>query len=129
VRPFLRGGKPRVYMPTTAAPWQDRIALAIRPFLPSSPYVGAVEIDVTFYFARPKGHYGSGKNAAALKQNAPRHHTSRTDVDNLLKSLLDAMTHCAVWRDDAQVVTLKVRKRFATGSAGAQLVVRPALED
>lgn len=125
VRPFLSKGKPRVFMPSTAAPWQDRIALAVRPFLPETPELGAIEIDVTFFFARPKGHF----NKKGLRPVAPRHHTSRTDVDNLLKSLLDCLTHCALWRDDAQVVTLKVRKRYASPTPGAMLLVRDALED
>lgn len=114
VRPFLCRGKPRVFMPSTAAPWQDRIALAIQSHMPPTPALGPFEIDVTFMFLRPKSHAG----AKGLRASAPRHHTSRTDVDNLLKSLFDALTHCGLWRDDAQVTQVLVRKKWAaTGGA------------
>lgn len=37
-------------------------------------------------------------------------HTARPDADNLVKSLLDALTRAGVWADDAQVWDLRVRK-------------------
>lgn len=37
-------------------------------------------------------------------------HTERPDADNLVKSILDAMTRARVWVDDAQVFDLRVRK-------------------
>lgn len=123
VRPFLRGGKPRVYMPTTAAPWQDVIALAVREFMPATPTTDPVSVHVVFAFLRPQSHF---RKSGAVKPAAPPHHVSRTDVDNLLKSLLDALTHCGLWRDDAQVTDLVVRKRWTLGAAGATLRVGPS---
>jgi len=38
------------------------------------------------------------------------------DVDNLAKSVLDALTDCGCWDDDAQVVGLIVTKVIAAGS-------------
>ncbi len=38
----------------------------------------------------------------------------RRDLDNLNKSLLDAITHSGLWRDDSQVDDLRIR-RFKTG--------------
>ena len=35
----------------------------------------------------------------------------RRDIDNILKSLLDAFTHGGLWKDDSQVVGLSIRKR------------------
>lgn len=37
-------------------------------------------------------------------------HTERPDADNLVKSILDAMTRACVWVDDAQVFSLRVDK-------------------
>ncbi len=34
----------------------------------------------------------------------------RRDLDNLLKSLLDSLTHAGVWQDDSQVVDLRISK-------------------
>lgn len=34
----------------------------------------------------------------------------RRDLDNILKSLLDSMTHAGVWEDDSQIEDLRIRK-------------------
>jgi len=34
----------------------------------------------------------------------------RRDLDNLLKSLLDAITHAGIWDDDSQVKHLEIRE-------------------
>ena len=39
----------------------------------------------------------------------------RRDLDNLLKSLLDSLTHAGVWQDDSQVVDLRISKAQGTG--------------
>lgn len=39
----------------------------------------------------------------------------RRDLDNLLKGLLDAMTHAGLWLDDSQVVDLRIRKAPTIG--------------
>ena len=64
-------------------------------------------------FARPAGHFGSGKNAHRLKPSAPKWPTSRANGDrtNLLKSIEDALTG-VVWHDDSQVVDGPVRKAY-----------------
>lgn len=39
----------------------------------------------------------------------------RRDLDNLLKGLLDALTHAGLWLDDSQVVDLRIRKAPTIG--------------
>lgn len=34
----------------------------------------------------------------------------KRDLDNLCKSLFDAMTHAGVWQDDSQINTLLIRR-------------------
>lgn len=41
---------------------------ACAPFIPEVPLLGPIEASITFYFSRPKSHYGSGKNAEKLKE-------------------------------------------------------------
>ena len=53
----------------------------------------------------------------------------RRDLDNLLKGLLDALTHAGLWLDDSQIVDLRIRR--ASPVKGGQLVVsvQPMLQE
>lgn len=63
---------------------------------------GPIELTARFYFARPKSHFGSGKNAGVLKASAPRIHAQSPDLAKLLRSLEDAITG-VLWKDDKLV--------------------------
>ena len=78
-------------------------------------FEGPVKVDVVFYLPRPKGHYGTGRNAMVLKPSAPHVPTTKPDGDKLLRSTLDALTSAGVYRDDSQVTDLHARKRYADG--------------
>jgi len=82
---------------------------------------GAVELDVTFYLARPKKFLT--KKFAAL--DVP--HLTRPDADKALRLVSDALTKI-VWRDDAQVTDLHARKRYAAAGEfpRVEIVVREA---
>ena len=69
---------------------------------------GPVEVRVTFRLPRPAGH--SGKRG--LLASAPAFPVRKPDADKLGRALLDALTG-VVFLDDAQVVDLVVRKRYA----------------
>lgn len=86
---------------------------------------GPVQIDAGFYLPRPKSHYGTGRNAAVLKESAPALVSSKPDIDKLSRALLDALTGIA-YRDDAQVVRLSVVKRYAEQGAGTFITVEGA---
>jgi len=78
------------------------------------PIDAAVEVTVVFRFLRPKGHYGTGRNAHVLKPSAPRWPTSKAlgDADKLARSSLDALTEAGVFVDDSLVVDLRSVKRY-----------------
>lgn len=61
-----------------------------------------IDLTARFYFSRPKGHYGSGRNASSLKASAPVIHAQSPDLAKLLRSLEDSLTG-VTWRDDRQV--------------------------
>lgn len=81
------------------------------------PMTGPLEVALMFRLPRPKGHFGTGRNAAQLKPAAPAWPSSKPDLDKLIRAVLDACTSI-VWVDDAQVVCLVVDKRYA--EAGQQ---------
>ena len=75
------------------------------------PIAGPVEVTVTFRFARPAGHYGTGRNADTVRPSAPAHPTGgKGDIEKLVRAVHDALTAAGVWRDDAQVVRLNAAK-------------------
>jgi Holliday junction resolvase RusA-like endonuclease len=80
---------------------------------------------IEFRMPRPKGHYGSGRNADALKPSVPREHVCTPDLDNLIKAVMDAMTVSGWWVDDSQVVEFgRMSKRWASkGDAGATITI------
>ena len=102
-----------------------------------SQYSGAtitepVAVCCTFLFNRPKGHYGTGRNAGRLKPSAPRHLTSsfNGDIDKLLRALLDAISVKAggsLISDDSLVTELMANKRYCEEGElpGAYLTVKP----
>lgn len=66
---------------------------------------------VTFFTPRPKCHYGTGRNAGKLKDDAPQYPTGRPDVLKLARAVEDALTG-VVWADDAQIVDEILAKRY-----------------
>ena len=86
-------------------------------------------VEIIFYFARPKSHFGTGKNAEKLKPSAPIHCTSSLhgDIDKLCRSTLDGLAHRSggcVLRDDSLVVRLLCNKRYATAHETPGALVR-----
>lgn len=108
-------------------PWRQDVRAAAADAIDSHAWeapAGAVLVSITFYLQRPKGHYGSGRNAGTVRPTAPRSPAVKPDVDKLVRSTLDALTEAGVLRDDAQVVELAARKRYATGPVGAFVEVQ-----
>ena len=81
-------------------------------FAPQHPLEGAISVSMSFSMPRPKSHYRSGHYSHLLKNNAPKLHVSKPDIDNVIKFYLDAMTG-AFWRDDANVCMIEASKVYA----------------
>jgi Holliday junction resolvase RusA-like endonuclease len=113
-----RGGIPTGQVAVTdanpkAKSWQRDVRLAALDALDGHPafFLEPLAVTMTFYVQRPKGHYGSGRNALTLKPSAPTYPTGRPDVLKLSRPTEDALTG-VVYRDDSQVVDLSVHKRY-----------------
>lgn len=87
-----------------------------------APADGPVEVEVRFTFGRPRGHYGTGRNAEQLRAGAPRYPSVKPDVDKLARTILDAITGVIV-TDDARVVRLVAWKHYGWPAA-ARVYVR-----
>lgn len=72
---------------------------------------GALVVEMIFYVPRPKGHFGTGRNAGVVKDSAPAFPKNRPDGLKLARAMEDALTG-VVWTDDARIVTEMWGKRF-----------------
>ena len=82
--------------------WRSAIVDAARAELNGdAPDLGPVRVTLMFFLRQPK------------RPKAPVPIT-KPDVDKLARAVLDGMTDAGVFRDDSQVTTLTVRKRYTT---------------
>lgn len=84
-------------------------------------------VKITVLLPRPKAHYRTGKHSEEIKNTAPVYPCSKPDVDKLARTVLDALTGI-IWRDDAQVVSLEIRK-FYDRYAHATIEAGPLIDD
>lgn len=66
---------------------------------------GAVKVLIAFYFPAPK--------CARFSSTVTVPKTTRPDLDNLVKNVLDALTDAGAWADDSQISTLHIKKRIS----------------
>ena len=110
-------------------PWRQAVMWTTENEYHSSLIIDPVCVEMIFFFARPKGHYGTGKNCAKLKSSAPSYCTSSIhgDIDKLARSTNDALSYRSggcVLKDDNQVVVLKCSKRYAEANETPGALVR-----
>ena len=111
-RPIMQAGRLRVIdANANARPWAQAVSTVAHEAYHGELIRGPVSVAITFHFARPKGHYGTGRNAGTLRLAAPREMMTMPDVDKLARCALDALTGIVI-RDDAQIVDLHAGKRY-----------------
>jgi Holliday junction resolvase RusA-like endonuclease len=76
------------------------------------PLDGPLAVQFVFFLPRPKGHYGTGKNAGKLKPSAPKYHIKKPDCDNLEKFVADCLNGL-VWKDDSQIIKSITEKHYS----------------
>lgn len=74
---------------------------ALLPYRPKEPTDKPVKLSLYFYF--------DVKDRSKWKK--PK--TSRPDAENYAKAFIDQMTTCGFWKDDSQIVDLKIQKYYA----------------
>ena len=110
-RVSTRGGFARSYVPRQHPIHPYRVCIAeIAKAAGATVTEDAVSVTICATFARPKSHL----NQTGLRKTAPL--LPREDVDNLAKSVLDALTGVA-WHDDKQVASLQIVKSYGTAGA------------
>jgi Holliday junction resolvase RusA-like endonuclease len=94
-----------------AKPWQREVKQAASEAYAGELIRGPVSLRLTFIRPRPKGHFGTGRNADAIKPSAPDFPTTRPDALKLARAVEDALTG-VLWADDAQITEEQLYKRY-----------------
>ena len=86
---------------------------------PSEPLTKPLYLALVFYFKRPKSHYRTGRYKHLLKDKAPEYHTTKPDIDNLVKFVADSLNK-VFYEDDSQVVELLAKKVYCDDNESAR---------
>jgi len=100
-----RFGSP--YYPASYNKWKQAAQTLIAKHV-QAPLDGALCVFVEFDTAIPVS-YSKTKRMDATEGRI----WTRADIDNLQKSVFDAMTSAGAWHDDCQVVQVTATKRYA----------------
>lgn len=101
--------------------WKRTVAKAAKLAHRGEPFEGPLKLSVVFTMARPKSHYGTGRNAKTVKAKAPSFPIVAPDTTKLLRSTEDALKGIC-WLDDAQVVIQTAMKVYGS-DPGARVIV------
>lgn len=107
--------------------WRLKVTDAARAAWGKPPMTRPITITLTFRYARLISHYGSGRNAAQVKDSAPDYPAKPPDLDKLIRAVLDGITDAKVWADDSLVVSVLARKRWVDRYSGDQEGVKVAI--
>lgn len=121
------GGRPIIVDANKKSrPWKDLVSQEAGPAMADrDPFEGPLHMAVTFFRARPKGHMGTGRNEGTVRPSAPPYPHTRPDTVKLTRAIEDALEG-VVFRNDAQVVTHRLEKRYGTPER-VVILIRPEL--
>lgn len=117
---FARRGKfISTYTPEPTATYENLVRVYAAEAMRGAPCIeGAVRVNVSLFVIPPES-WSNKKRLAALAGAV--YPTTKPDIDNVIKLLADAMNGI-VWRDDKQMVDLRVQKRYASAASVVVLV-------
>jgi len=110
------GGRARAYTPKKSADYEKQIAAACNV---EAPLEGPLSMVIKIYLPIPASWSKKKQQQARDREIFP---TSRPDIDNYAKAVLDALNGIA-YEDDSQVIDLIVEKRYARDEPGVLVVL------
>lgn len=117
----MRGSFPHSYDPSSQE--KEFIQWQVRPYAPSEPLKGAIEMHITFFMPISKS---TSKCQRIQMQNGVILPKKRPDVDNLGYLVTNALKEI-VYQDDSQITDLILRKRYSENPRTVVKVI-PILE-
>ena len=105
------------YTPAKSAEYERKVAILAKKAMLEQGFKmtdQAVKILIDFTLPRPQYHYktSKGKTIDSVKEQYKfALHTVKPDIDNLIKSVKDALNK-VVWNDDSQVIQIEAYKDY-----------------
>lgn len=106
------GAHARMFTPVKTANYESLVALAAQAAMAAAraqPFTGAVGVNLFIDCQVPASWSGKKQRAALAGDVLPG---VKPDIDNCCKAVFDGLNG-VLWRDDAQVVDTRIRKRYA----------------
>lgn len=94
-------GKPVFYEPQELKAARERLRAHLGRHVPDEKFTGPLRLTTWWCFPITGSHQDG------------EYRTSKPDTDNLVKTLKDVMTELHFWKDDAQVASEVIEKRWA----------------
>ena len=91
------------YASSKAKGWASELAVGMAPFKPQKPLEGPLWVSITWVFGHTKAEPKSKRESYKWK-------TTRPDLDNMEKTVLDVLTQQGFMLDDSQVVFKTTKK-------------------
>lgn len=95
---FVRNGRAHFFTKANVRDAENFLAGMIAPHAPEEAIKDPVFVQVRWCFP-----YRKSEKRSIVKEGREIPHTSRPDLDNLEKNLLDVLTRLNFWEDDSQV--------------------------
>jgi len=123
-RAFRAGKGIRMFTPAKTEAYEQQVASAGREAMAGrEPLQGPLSVDLVAVVAVPQS-WSKKRRAGAL--DGSELPAKKPDADNVAKAVADGLNGIA-YRDDAQVVDLRVRKRYGE-VPGVRVEIRPAVQ-
>ena len=113
-RATIRGEHAVVYTPKNTVQFEQYVKQAAAQYAPPKPLKGALMVSLSFFMQRPQS-----------LANKVKYHTKRPDIDNLAKSVLDALEG-VMYERDSQIYMLSLTKEY--GAPLCEVHIEEALE-
>lgn len=119
-------GRIRIYTPTVTANWEKSAAQELSwQFGGHEPMSGAIGCEISAYFARTAELGRTGKTPSGYKYGIERiPHTGTPDLDNIIKSTLDALQKARCIDDDKRICQQTASKWFVAIGEQPRVEVR-----
>lgn len=128
-RPVRVGGTGRILLIDDCKrnkSWRNQVASSAALAHRFGPFAGPLEVRFEFVISRPRGHYGTGRNAGKVRASAPVYPTVKPDTSKLVRAAEDSLTGI-IYIDDAQIVRQFAAKIYGS-PPGVRITVRKLAE-